>query len=301
MQNENRNDPALNDRPNGRTEQSDRAPRRIWPVFVAFVIVFAGVLVGSGMLAGALVALEEGGMPPPDELNARVAAVVLTPPALIGSILLSILLLLSTALIGATLSPQRLGERLRLSKLSIPLAAYPVSVLGLLVVGQSAGYVSIWLGFRDGGSVLDLVADAVAAMPQRPFIVCLIAGSLGAGFAEELFFRGYMQTRLTSRFGVAAGLIVSSMAFGILHFDPLHATLVFFMGIYLGWLSELSGSIVLPIVAHIGNNFVVFAAMRMTENTVEAPIPYFIVSVSLAVVCVALLRRLVSQRQTAEA
>jgi len=299
MQRENGNDVAHDGRPIDSTQHSSQPPRRVWPVFVAFIVALGGVLVGSGVLAVALVVLQEGGMPPASELESRLGAVLLTPPALIASVSLSVFLLLSTSLIGATLSAQPMGERLRLRKQSIPFRAYPISIVGLLVVGQTVEYIAIWLGFRDGRSALDMLADAVAAMPQTAFVVLLIAGSLGAGLAEELFFRGYMQTRLTARWGVVAGLIVSSIAFAVLHLDPLHATLVFFMGIYLGWLAELSGSIVLPIVAHVGNNFLAFVMMRVTENTVEAPIPYFMVSVTLAVVCVLLLRRFVSPTQDA--
>ena len=299
MQSENGNDVAHDTRPLDSTQHSSQPPRRVWPVFVAFIVVLGGVLVGSGVLVVALVAWQEGGMPRTSELESRLGAVLLTPPALIASVSLSVFLLLSSSLIGAALSAQPMGERLRLRKQSIPFLAYPVSIVGLLVVGQSLEYVAIWLGFRDGTSALDVLADAVAGMPQTAFAVFLIAGSLGAGLAEELFFRGYMQTRLTARWGVVAGLIVSSIAFAVLHLDPLHATLAFFMGIYLGWLAELGGSILLPIVAHIGNNFLAFVMMRVTENTVEAPIPYFAVSVTLAVVCVLLLRRFVPSTQNA--
>ena len=279
----------------------DHVPRlpRVWPVFVAFFIVLGGVIVGTGVLAVGLLAFQEGGMPPAGELESSLGAVIITPHALIASVLLSVFLLLTTSFGAAALSPEAVGRRMRLEKRPTPFLAYPVSIVGLLVVGQSAESAAVWLGFRDGTSALDVLADIVAGMPQTAFVMLLIAASLGAGLAEELFFRGYMQTRLKARWGAVAGVIVSAIAFAVLHLNPLHSTLAFFMGIYLGWLAELTGSIRLPIVAHIGNNFLAFLEMRLTENTLDAPIPYLVVGSTLAVASILLLRRLVPPMQNA--
>ncbi len=265
---------------------------RVWPVFVAFVAILSGILVGSIVLVITLVILERGTLSPPDELEASVQNIALRAPVIIGTVALSVFLLSSSSLFGSVLSPQRLRERLRFRTPSVPFLAYPTSILGLLVVGQLLEYVAAWLGVLDGTTALELLAEAIRGMTGSAFAIFLLVASLGAGIAEELFFRGYMQTRLTERWGVGIGIVATSIAFAILHFDPVHSSVAFFMGLYLGWLAELSRSIVLPMAAHVGNNLVALAATRLTEGSLEVSAIGVAASAVLAILCILVLKRL---------
>ena len=86
------------------------------------------------------------------------------------------------------------------------------------------------------------------------------------GFLEELFFRGYLQSRLNDAFGrpyelagvaFGAGLIVSAAIFGLAH--PLTSPAGFPWpwalwtgagGLLFGFLREKTGSAVAPAIAH---------------------------------------------------
>ena len=74
--------------------------------------------------------------------------------------------------------------------------------------------------------------------------------SFTAGFCEEIFFRGLVLTKF--------GIILSSIAFGLLHLPGLkfwiYALWAMLSGFILGFLFIWSGTLYLPIVAHAVNN-----------------------------------------------
>src|SRR5438876_11835505 len=107
-----------------------------------------------------------------------------------------------------------------------------------------------------------------------------------AGIAEELFFRGYMQTRLTEAWGPARAIVVSAACFGVLHLDisGVHMALAFAMGLYLGFVVERTGSVLPAIVCHVVNNVVYTlqtafggSTLRSEEHTSELQSPVHLV------------------------
>jgi membrane protease YdiL (CAAX protease family) len=77
----------------------------------------------------------------------------------------------------------------------------------------------------------------------------LLAGL--AGFAEELLFRGVLQTGLARVIPNVWALLIASAAFGLAHFaTSTYALLAGVMGLYLGTLLLFQGSLAAPIVTH---------------------------------------------------
>jgi membrane protease YdiL (CAAX protease family) len=73
---------------------------------------------------------------------------------------------------------------------------------------------------------LPVLAAAYARRPIGPAVASVAWHFVGAGFGEEIFFRGYVQTRVDEAFGrrlrvlgarVGVGLLVSSVLFGFIH------------------------------------------------------------------------------------
>ena len=216
------------------------------PVAVAFVgyaVAFAGTL-GTSLLAEvALVSLSPG--EEPERVLGSLAA-------LLAGGFASSVTLLAVAFV-ATRPPR--GRRLRLEGGPALGRVVPVMAVGVLALGQGLDSLASLLGLEAGGA-LETIRRALAGAP--PAMLGLAVGGIGvlAGFCEEVFFRGFMQTRLRERWPPARAVLAAALCFGVLHLDRVHSTLAFFLGLYLGWVAERSGSTVAAVACHVVNNTV---------------------------------------------
>ncbi|MCQ8184270.1 CPBP family intramembrane glutamic endopeptidase [Parvularcula maris] len=79
----------------------------------------------------------------------------------------------------------------------------------------------------------------------------IILISFGAGFGEELLFRGVLQTWLTGQIGTVFGIVGTSLIFGVVHGPRLGYMLISaLIGVYLGTAYALSGSLLAVALAH---------------------------------------------------
>lgn len=75
--------------------------------------------------------------------------------------------------------------------------------------------------------------------------------SVVAGAGEELMFRGVLQTLAERHFPVFAAVVIPNILFAALHArTPLYALAAGLVGIYLGALFSITGSLAAPIIAH---------------------------------------------------
>lgn len=75
--------------------------------------------------------------------------------------------------------------------------------------------------------------------------------SILAGVCEETLFRGVIQAGLTPIAGPLPALLVASILFGLCHFvNWSYAVVATAIGLYLGWLFQLTGHLLSPIAAH---------------------------------------------------
>ncbi|MEJ2697062.1 MAG: CPBP family intramembrane metalloprotease [Candidatus Sulfobium sp.] len=71
----------------------------------------------------------------------------------------------------------------------------------------------------------------------------LVLISVSAGFAEELLFRGVLQTEF--------GIVAASIIFGLIHFvSPAYAVAATLMGFYIGCVFQISGHLLMPVQLH---------------------------------------------------
>jgi len=133
--------------------------------------------------------------------------------------------------------------------------------VGLSVTGLSVIVYKIWPAYRES-------ADLYLRLVLKPlFFVDFIWLGLLPGLSEELLFRGV----LLPAFGLnVLGLIVSSVCFGVLHFSGMErwpyvvwATAV---GLVLGYTALETGSLLVPIVAHITINVVSSLTWKLGEE-----------------------------------
>ena len=79
-----------------------------------------------------------------------------------------------------------------------------------------------------------------------------------APIVEEVIFRGVLYRYLRSRIGAVLTIIITSIAFGIVHpYDWTGLVQVTFAGVMFGLLREWRGSLIAPMVAHFLHNFTI--------------------------------------------
>jgi membrane protease YdiL (CAAX protease family) len=137
-----------------------------------------------------------------------------------------------------------------------------LAVVGTLALGQLLDSLTVLAGLSEHGNMKMIRSALAQAVGPELVLTVLVVGVL-AGTAEEIFFRGYMQTRLVQRLSRRTAVVVTSLCFGAFHMDPLHGLLALILGLYLGWITELTGSALPAIVCHVVNNalFTVLTAL----------------------------------------
>jgi membrane protease YdiL (CAAX protease family) len=230
---------------------------RVWTVLLAFGCVVAGLAVSSGAILVALIVRRLGPTPELARDKSAIASmareVLASPGFLIGSVVATSLVLLTVALLAARVSREPLRTRLALEPSRLSPKTLAVAVLGCLAISSIGDEVFGVLGREPGGSIAALRGLVTGSGPGR-FVFVLFAAALLAPLAEETFFRGYVQRRLSLRWGARTGIAVSAALFALMHFDWVHGPSAFLIGLFLGWLAQRSGSIRPSMVAHAANN-----------------------------------------------
>ena len=78
-----------------------------------------------------------------------------------------------------------------------------------------------------------------------------------AGTGEELFFRGWLQGALTSKFEAWVGILITSAIFGFAHYlSTSYAIYACLTGLYLGIIYQASGNLYIVMVIHAVYDFI---------------------------------------------
>lgn len=90
----------------------------------------------------------------------------------------------------------------------------------------------------------------------RGLLVAIVIGALAAPVVEELFFRGFLYPALRRRLGVAGGIVVSAVIFGLFHANAWLLFPTTAIGMILAYLYEREGSLGPSIMLHSLNNLI---------------------------------------------
>ena len=87
------------------------------------------------------------------------------------------------------------------------------------------------------------------------FVLLSLTIVIIAPIGEELLFRGFLQHYLENTWkDVTRAILVSSLFFAFIHFNPYWAIQIYLMGLVLGYLSWLTKSIYPSILLHMSIN-----------------------------------------------
>ena len=231
------------------------SPPRLWPIFAAYLLAFVAI-VGFSVVAAVMLRSAFPELPEREVFDGL-------PGLLAGGIASSAALLVTLLVVARPVEP----VRLRLvpgRETGDQLAAM---ILGTLALGQALDSAAMLAGFGNRGAMAIIRRVLEGAAGSELFAAVVVIGIL-AGTAEEVFFRGYMQTRLSERWGAAVAVAVTSVAFGLLHFEWTHAVLAVGLGLWLGLITERAGSALPAVAAHVINN-VVFTVVTATLGTIH--------------------------------
>lgn len=101
----------------------------------------------------------------------------------------------------------------------------------------------------------------------------LLGVSFGAGFVEETFFRGFLLKQFAGRGMERLGLVLTSVLFGLVHYNPkgswVGPLLLIFVGLYFGLSYLKTENIWVPITAHVTyNSSMLIAAFFLGDRVV---------------------------------
>lgn len=88
---------------------------------------------------------------------------------------------------------------------------------------------------------------------QSPWTLLIVVGII-APIVEELIFRGLVQKRIRDYLGAGWAVLLSALCFGIYHGNMIQFIYAAFLGILFALLHEKTGSLWIPITAHIAAN-----------------------------------------------
>jgi len=126
-------------------------------------------------------------------------------------------------------------------------------VAGILALSQALESLVLLLGVGTGPALEWMTRTMGSTTPFGLALAIVVVGLL-APIGEELFFRGYMLTRLRQAWSPGPAILVSAIAFGIIHGEWVHGLLAAGIGVYLGLVTERSGSVVPAMICHAVNN-----------------------------------------------
>ncbi len=230
-----------------------RPPRlRVWPSYVAVISLIVGILaaqIGIVLLAGIFLAIR--GVPA-REIQNTLTDLASAPAYLAVVVMVNIGFELCAALLPAMLSPVPLPRRLSLRRPRISFVALSLAALGVTCYAVAYDCFASLLALHS--DTLESFSSSLDSGGPISLAVILFAVCLGAPIAEELFFRGYLQTRLAARHGPVLGILITAFFFGLIHMDPVQSPFAFGFGIYLGIIAYRSRSIFPTIFAHAFSN-----------------------------------------------
>lgn len=133
------------------------------------------------------------------------------------------------------------------------LAAFLVAMLGVDVVIDYLTHASeIFFPLPDAmRQQLDKVMFAPdwGTFAVKLFVLCIVPA-----VCEEIYFRGFMQTSLSARWGDARAIAITALVFAAMHGNIHYFHLYFLLGLFFGWAYAMTGTLWASIACHIFNN-----------------------------------------------
>lgn len=288
----------------GWLERSGFAP--LMMAVVGLIVAFVLFQIVISPAATILLLLQKG--VPPEELLTGMAAIIdeHARSILTANTIGQILGLAVPALLLARLHSSRPLAFLRLRGSDTALVALGVvGLIGLTPAIQWLGAINETLPLpefirRFEQSQMELIEQVLRV--ETGILFNLVVLALTPAICEEILFRGYVQREAERGAGIALGILISGIVFGLYHLRLTQAIPLCVLGVYLAWLTWRTGSLLPAMFVHFANNAIAIAVgayiagrsdLDMTDLD-SYEMPWYLVGIGLLVfaVSIAALRRL---------
>jgi membrane protease YdiL (CAAX protease family) len=185
------------------------------------------------------------------------------------------------ALAFATRSPRGIRERLGLGPSKLPLGALALLALGTLALSYSLDGIYRLIEPPDSGALFQFESELAGARGGT-LAFALLSFALVPGFAEEILCRGLVQRGLQQRCGPIAAILLASLFFGALHMDPIHSAFAAILGLYLGTIAYLAGSVRASVGCHVANNTAAVLGAAVTPGIGPMPTPSLVIAAAFS-------------------
>ena len=129
--------------------------------------------------------------------------------------------------------------------LGIPVLAMIVDNIAVLIYA-----IAFIFFFGEPTTITELPGGTSWDSSPVALILTFISICILTPISEELLFRGYILDALNRLHGKWPAIIISSIIFGMVHFDPFTMGMATIGGVIYGWIRMRTGSLVPGIVAH---------------------------------------------------
>ncbi|MDP6408763.1 MAG: type II CAAX endopeptidase family protein [Planctomycetota bacterium] len=244
------------------------APRLRFSLGVLLAAIPCLVIVSVlGLLGGSLLVTHS--LPTSNEGSLELIGDLLAHPLGIAFLILpGQVTLIALAAFPAAFSPTAFRRRLGL----VPWTVSTRSVLLLVAAAPAVQFLAVLpvqlLGL-EADEQLEFIGRLISEPRGLSAVIMFSAVVFGAGFAEELLFRGYVQRRLLQRWSAPAAIAVPGVVFAAMHMSPVHALGVLPLGLWMGFLAWRTGSVVPAMLAHMTNNALGVVVALLTATPAE--------------------------------
>ena len=164
----------------------------------------------------------------------------------------------------AALSSEPIRARLRLRW---PQLQYVLLfVLATPVIGGLSSVLDSVL-FPEPTPYIQGLLEVMRATSGVPSIVLFISTIAIAPIGEELFFRGYVQTRFERRLPIVVAIAIPAVVFTLIHMNVQHMIGVFPFALWAGYAAWRTQSVLVVILCHAYNNAISVVGAQFTSPT----------------------------------
>jgi membrane protease YdiL (CAAX protease family) len=242
---------------------------RIWLLFIFFAFIY--VAGGCGLFYFSLQAPDAA-----PKLSVAIGWVIfyvesqgvaLLAVCIFGKLLTADILIIAVALFGAlpVIISSCGAHRRRIWKASqsswLTLLFYAASSsLAVFLVGL--GYAHIYALITHSSLPLQPTQVLISKVKHTSALLAYFAIAVALPVAEEIIFRSYLFDALKQRFSGKVVVIVTALAFSLIHFQWIYFIPLFGVGMILGWVRMKTDSLRLPVLLHVINNGLILALIH---------------------------------------